>query len=174
MGVRIISLHVSYLRNSTSSKYSLQYRQTSSHDHIVADILHDLRCFTGDQSEEYWCLVEVPEEEQFSAAGRCASYMTEEIHWGVPESLVKAQDNLWTKQICFRHFRNSMWSESLVTKHMTTYKQVGSKIFCVLNFWEIQCCLRDLRLEIKNLTAHNFVWQECFFFHYYLATSTTS
>ena len=37
---------------------------------------------------------------------------------------------------------------------------------------------RDLRfriwdLEIKHLKAHNFVWQGCFFFHYYLATSKT-
>ena len=28
-------------------------------------------------------------------------------------------------------------------------------------------------LEIKHQKAHNFVWQGCFFFHYYLATSTT-
>ena len=26
--------------------------------------------------------------------------------------------------------------------------------------------------EKKHLKAHNFLWQECFFFHYYLATST--
>ena len=38
---------------------------------------------------------------------------------------------------------------------------------------------RDLRIrfwghEIKHLKVHNFVWQGCFFFHYYLATSTTN
>ena len=37
---------------------------------------------------------------------------------------------------------------------------------------------RDLKfriwgLEIKHQKAHNFVWQGCFFFHYYLATSMT-
>ena len=37
---------------------------------------------------------------------------------------------------------------------------------------------RDLKfrtwgLKINYLNAHNFVWQGCFFFHYYLATSTT-
>ena len=33
--------------------------------------------------------------------------------------------------------------------------------------------LRIWGLEIKHLNAHNFAWQGCFFFHYYLATSTT-
>ena len=39
-------------------------------------------------------------------------------------------------------------------------------------------CFRDLKfriwgLEINHLKAHNFVWQGCFFFHYYLAILTT-
>ena len=29
-------------------------------------------------------------------------------------------------------------------------------------------------LEIKHLKAHKFVWQECFFYLYFLATSTTN
>ena len=38
---------------------------------------------------------------------------------------------------------------------------------------------RDLRyriwgLEFKHLKAHNFMWQGCFFFHYYLANLTTN
>ena len=36
---------------------------------------------------------------------------------------------------------------------------------------------RDLKIilwgpEIKHLKTHNFLWQGCFFFHYYIATST--
>ena len=33
---------------------------------------------------------------------------------------------------------------------------------------------RTWGLEIKKLKAHNSLWQGCFFFHYYLATSTTN
>ena len=39
-------------------------------------------------------------------------------------------------------------------------------------FWDLR--FRIWGLEIKHLKAHNFVWQGCFFFHYYLATSTTN
>ena len=39
-------------------------------------------------------------------------------------------------------------------------------------FWDVR--VRFWGLEIKHLTAHNFVWQGCFFFHYYLATWTTN
>ena len=60
-------------------------------------------------------------------------------------------------------------------------KQLPLKWRCIFrersNFPRIW--FRDLRtrfwgLEIKHLIAHNFVWQGCIFFHYYLATSTTN
>ena len=50
-------------------------------------------------------------------------------------------------------------------------------------FWERsnfpRIWFQDLRfriwgLKINHLNAHNFMLQECFFFHYYLATSTTN
>ena len=38
--------------------------------------------------------------------------------------------------------------------------------------WFQDLIIRFWGLEIKHLKAHNPVWQGCFFFHYYLATST--
>ena len=38
-------------------------------------------------------------------------------------------------------------------------------------FWDLGTRFRGLA---KHMKAHNFVWQGCFFFHSYLATSTTN
>ena len=42
------------------------------------------------------------------------------------------------------------------------------------HIWFGDLKLRTWGLEIKHLKAHNSVWQGCFFFHYYLATSMTN
>ena len=56
----------------------------------------------GDQSEEYRGLVQIPEEEELSTAGCGASNMTKQVDGWVPESFVKAQDNLTRRSAIYQ------------------------------------------------------------------------
>ena len=58
---------------------------------------------------------------------------------------------------------NSLWSNIAFEK-----KNLFPRI------WFLNLRVRFWGPEIKHLKAHNFVWQGCFFFHYYLSTSVTN
>ena len=57
----------------------------------------------------------------------------------------------------------SLWSDVVFEKEV---------ILPRIWFWDLR--KRFLGLEVKHLKSHNFLWQGWFFFHYYLATSTTN
>ena len=59
----------------------------------------------------------------------------------------------------------SLWSGVVFKKKV---------IFHKFDFETSKLRYRNWGLEIKHLKAHNFLWQGCFFFHYYLATPTTN
>ena len=66
--------------------------------------------------------------------------------------------------------------ERLVVQNVVRKGSLWSEVFFEKEviFNEFVFETSDLEFEIKHLEAHNFVWQVCFFFHSYRATSTTN
>lgn len=112
-----------YLWHSAASKYSLENSQTSTHNDVITDVLHDASCLTSHQRQKdrgyaerghslklflytttivmvrkQGCFpvtfVEVPEKEEFAPAGCGGTHVTEQVNAGIPEHPVKTQHHL--------------------------------------------------------------------------------
>ena len=71
---------------------------------------------------------------------------------------------------------NELWGEVDSIKHYGKRLPLNwssSKRSNLPQIWFWYLRFRIWGLEIKHQKSHNFVWQGCFFFHYYLATSMT-
>ena len=88
------TVETTHLWNSAVSEDPLEDSDRPADDDIVTDILHDRGRLTGDECQKDWRLVEIPEEEELTAAGRRAADMAEQVCIRVPEYAVKAQDDL--------------------------------------------------------------------------------
>lgn len=74
---------------AVSSTY-FQDGNAAADDNIIADIFHYASCFTSDEGQEDRRLVQVPEQEEFTARCRGTSDMAEQISRRIPKNSLEA------------------------------------------------------------------------------------
>lgn len=83
-----------YVWNVCCPEYPSQHQHAPGNNDFVRYLFHDAGRITGDQGQEDGRAVQVPEQKQFSATGRGASDVTEQVTVGIPENTIEAQHHL--------------------------------------------------------------------------------
>lgn len=83
-----------YLGHDCVAEDTLQHGDAAADNHVVADVLHYSSGLAGDEGKQHGRLVEIPKQEEFSAAGGGAGDVPEEVRLRIPEDPVETKDDL--------------------------------------------------------------------------------
>jgi len=90
---------ISHLGDSMVAEDSLEHGDAPAHDNIIADVLHDGRRLPGDQRQQDWRAVQVPEQEQFTWTTTHSFTASQPSPLQVTHSLTSRPDDLIDKSI---------------------------------------------------------------------------